>query len=43
VNVLELSNANSAEQERGINEDDALLVAVLRSNSLIEKMLHWEK
>jgi len=43
VNVLELSNANSVERERGINEDDELLVAVQRSNSLIAKMLHWEK
>jgi hypothetical protein len=43
VNVLELSNANSAEQERGINEGVELLAAVPRNNSLLEKILHWEK
>jgi hypothetical protein len=34
--VLELSNANRDEQERGINEEEELLVAVLRNNSMIE-------
>jgi len=42
VNVLELSNANRGEQERGINEEDGLLVAVQRNNSVIGRTFHWE-
>jgi hypothetical protein len=42
-NVSELSNANRGEQERGINEEDELPVAVLRNNWAIKEKYFTRK